>query len=156
MNEYPYLLGQMLKAADALHELYCVKVRGNKEQKSLPQLIGGSLYTSATEFPNQTLVQLLQRMKPYLNWARRSQNERLEFTKKNGEKAEGPSAGYYLSVFSQIADKLHPMLEPGTRFTETEKAQLFLGYLASFPQKETPQSHQPKEDESEHQEAANG
>lgn len=147
MNEYPYLLGQMLKAADYLHELYCVKVRGNNNQNAMPQLIGGSLYTSAADHPNQTLVQLLQRMKPYLNWARSHQNERLETIKKNGETADGPSAGYYLSVFSQIADKLLPVLEPNTRFSDTEKAKLFLGYLASFPKKEPAQSMQSTEAE---------
>lgn len=137
MNEYPYLLGQMLKAADYLHELYCVKVRGDEDQKTMPQLIGGSLYTSAADFPNQTLVQLMQRLKPYLIWARSNRGAHLEITKKDGEKTEGPSAGYYLSVFTQLADKLLPVLEPDVRFSDAEKAQLFIGYLASFPKKET-------------------
>ena len=136
MNEYPYLLGQMLKAADYLHELYCIKVRGNEDQKSMPQLIGGSLYTSAADFPNQTLVQLMQRMKPYLNWARSNRSAHLETTKKGGEKIEGPSAGYYLLIFTQIADKLLPVLKPDVRFSDTDKAKLFIGYLASFPKKE--------------------
>ena len=148
MNEYPFLLGQMLKAADYLHELYCVKVRGDK-QNSLPQLIGGSLYTAAADYPNQTLVQLLQRMKPYLNWARSNRSAFLEITKKTGEKGEGPTAGYYLSVFAQIADKLQPVLKPDVRFSDAEKAQLFLGYLASFPKKEPPEPQQSTEAEAE-------
>ena len=146
MNEYPFLLGQMLKAADYLHEMYCVKVRGN-DQYSLPQLIGGSLYTSAAEYPNQTLVQLLQRMKPYLNWARSNRSECVEITKKSGEKIKGPTAGYYLAVFTQIADKLHWVLKPDTRFSDAEKAQLFLGYLASFPRKEASRPRESTEDE---------
>ena len=148
MNEYPFLLGQMLKAADYLHELYCVKVRGDK-QNALPQLVGGSLYTSAAEFPNQTLVQLLQRMKPYLNWARSNRSDYLEFTTKTGEKGARPTAGYYLSVFTQIADKLLPVLKPDMRFSDSEKAQLFLGYLASFPKREAFQPQQTTEVEVE-------
>lgn len=148
MNEYPFLLGQMLKAADYLHELYCVKVRGDKPN-SLPQLIGGSLYTSAADFPNQTLVRLLQRMKPYLNWARSNRSAALENTRKTGETVEGPSAGYYLFVFTQIADKLQPVLKPDVRFSDVEKAQLFLGYLASFPKKEAFQPQQSTKAEAE-------
>lgn len=144
MNEYPYLLGQMLKAADYLHELYCVQVRGDKHDQ-LPQLIGGSLYTAAAEFPNQTFVQLMQRMKPYLNWARSNRNASAGIGKKDGEPTYDPSAGYYLSVFTRIADKLMPALTPNVRFTETEKAQLFIGYLASFPKgkstQQTEESH---------------
>ncbi len=146
MNDYPFLLGQMLKASDYLHELYCIKVRGDKPE-SLPQLIGGSLYTSAADFPNQTLVQLLQRMKPYLNWARSNRGAFLEITKKSGENVEGPTAGYYLSVFTQIANRLSPVLKAETRFSDVEKAQLFLGYLASFPKKEDPQPQKSTETE---------
>lgn len=148
MNDYPFLLGQMLKASDYLHELYCVKVRGDKTE-SLPQLIGGSLYTSAADFPNQTLVQLLQRMKPYLNWARSNRGAALEIKKKTGEIDKGPTAGYYLSVFTQIANQLLPVLKAETRFSDVEKAQLFLGYLASFPKKEGPQPQKSTETENE-------
>lgn len=144
MNEYPYLLGQLLKAADYLHELYCVCVRGNKYDE-LPQLIGGSLYTSAAEFPNRTLVQLMQRMKPYLNWARSHRSAAMVTAKQGGEQMYSPPAGYYLSVFSRIADKLLPALTPDVRFTDAEKAQLFIGYLASFPKKDTLQMQQSEE-----------
>lgn len=144
MNEYPYLLGQMLKAADSLHELYCVNVRGDKPEK-LPQLIGGSLYVTAADFPNRTLVQLMTRMQPYLNWARSNRTMRLKTAKDNSEQADGPSAGYFLSVFSQLAVQLKPVLTTDVRFSDMEKAQLFLGYLASFPKKEPAQPQQSEE-----------
>lgn len=148
MNEYPYLLGQMLKAADSLHELYCVNVRGDKDDQ-LPQLIGGSFYAAAADFPNQTLAQLLKRMQPYLNWARSNKSKRLKAATDNGEPPAGPSAGYYLSVFSQLAGQLKPVLAPDVRFSDVEKAQLFIGYLASFPKKESPQPQQSEESSNE-------
>ena len=139
MNEYPYLLGQLLKASDSLHELYCVNERDGQIP---PQLAGGSMYTSAAEFPRQCIGQLGQRMMPYLNWARTHKDAKLPPRKKDGEViegSEGPGAGYYLSIFCQIANSLKDVLTEQTRFSDAEKAQLFIGYLASFPKKSDPQ-----------------
>lgn len=134
MNEYPYLLGQLLKASDNLHELYCYRVRDGNIP---PQLAGGSLYMSAAEFPSQAISQLAQRMMPYLNWAKTHQNERIEKTRRNPDGTEsayiGPSAGYYLHQYQNIANKLAQVISDKTRFSDFEKAGLFLGYLASFP-----------------------
>lgn len=129
MNEYPYLFGQLLQVSDCLHELYCVIVRNNE----IPaELAGGSLFISASEFPRQTLSQLAKRMAPYLNWAKTHQTAKLTGDEKTGEKS-GPDAGYYLYIFRQIADKLQLAFTEQDRFSDAEKAQLFIGYLASFP-----------------------
>ncbi len=125
MKEFPYLLGQLLKAADCLHELYCDNVR---DKQFPPQLVGGSLYNAAADFPMQTLAQLGQRINPYLNWANAHKNAKITSTEK-----ASPSAGYYLNVFRQIADQLAGGLKEQARFSDAEKAQLFIGYLASFP-----------------------
>ena len=136
MNEYPYLLGQLLKVSDSLHELYCINVRDGQIPS---QLVGGSMYSSAAEFPRQCIGQLGQRMMPYLNWARTHKDARFSPREKNGEIAEGPSAGYYLYLYNQIADRLKDALTAQIRFSDAEKAQLFIGYLASFPKKTDPQ-----------------
>lgn len=137
MNEYPYLLGQMLKVSDGLHELYCYEER-NKQIP--PQLVGNSMYVAASEMPMQTLAQLGRRMMPYITWAKKNPNAQIKGKRKgkDGEEVEfsGPSAGYLLSVYRQIADKLEPVLDKKTRFDDCEKAQLFIGYLASYPKNE--------------------
>ena len=131
MNDDPYLLGQLLKVSDSLHELYCAVVR----TKIPPQLVGGSMYVAASEFPERALAQLGQRMMPYLSWAKTNRNVRLPKGEGDSGK-EGPTAGYYLYLYALIADKLNAVFTPEKRFSDAEKAQLFIGYLASFPKKE--------------------
>lgn len=133
MNEYPYLFGQLLKAADGLHELYCMTERKGQLP---PQLVGSSMYQAAMEFPSRTLAQLAQRLLPYLGWAKTHKDDCFSITTKNGELVNSPPAGYYLSVLHDIAGKLANALTNQTRFSDTEKAQLLIGYLASFPKKE--------------------
>ena len=133
MNEYPYLFGQLLKAADGLHELYCMTERKGQLP---PQLVGSSMYLAAMEFPSRTLAQLAQRLLPYLGWAKTHKDKCFSIKTKNGELVNSPPAVYYLSVFHNIAGKLANALTNQTRFSDTEKAQLLIGYLASFPKKE--------------------
>ena len=143
MNEYPYLLGQLLQVSDCLHELYCVIVRNNEIPS---ELAGGSLFVSASEFPRQSLAQLAKRMTPYLNWAKTHRTAKLTSDEKAGEKS-GPDAGYYLYIYRQIADKLHLAFTEQDRFSDAEKAQLFIGYLASFPKsKRTEESEEDNSD----------
>ena len=134
MNEYPYLFGQLLKAADGLHELYCRIERGGQIPS---QLAGSSMYQAAMEFPRQTLAQLAQRLAPYLSWARSHMDKSCSIPKENGESITSPTAGYYLYIFKEIAEQLSAVLTDQTRFDDTEKAQLFIGYLAAFPKKES-------------------
>lgn len=132
MYEFPYLLGQLLKVSDSLHELYCVLVRGQIP----PQLVGGSMYAAAAEAPARCIAQLGQRMTPYLNWARTNKDIRLEKDNNNPNSKEGPTAGYYYWQYQIIADQLKLVFSDQTRFSDAEKAQLFIGYLASFPKSE--------------------
>ena len=137
VNEYPYLLGQMLKVSDALHELYCYEVRNGEIP---PQLIGSGLYVAASETPIQTLAQLGNRMNPYITWAKTNKDKRITVKCKDKEGIEtsyqGPAAGYLLSVYSRTADLLKSALTDQSRFNDQEKALLFIGYLASFPKLE--------------------
>ena len=137
MNEYPYLLGQILKVSDSLHELYCCEVRNGQIP---PQLVGSSLYVAASEMPAQTLAQLANRMIPYITWAKANGEACIKRKLKNRQNEEieyfGPPAGYLLYVYEQIADALISVLKDKQRFNDYEKAQMFIGYLAAFPKKE--------------------
>lgn len=132
VKEYPYLLGQMLKASDALHALYCQVVRKGDIP---PQLIGCSMYVFAAESPLKAFRQLMTRMKPYMSWAK---SYRIRGEKESEDIVKTKRlAGYYLSVIEKSADGLLPVLTTQSHFNDTERAFLFIGYLASFPKEET-------------------
>ncbi len=128
MENLPYLYGQLLKASDELHALYCNVMRKGEFP---PQFAGGSLFQSAAEMPIRTLNLLSQRIMPYYNWAR---SYRLKKETKEGK--ESWRAGWLYSVCEKITTKLHENCTLKTRFNDEEKAQLFIGYLAAFPTKE--------------------
>ena len=123
MEDIPYLIGQILKISDELHAFYCKIVRENNVP---PQLAGNSLMLSALETPERALVQLAQRINPYITWAKQYRTK---------ETAESWKAGWYLKLYEQNATLLR---ENGAalkniRFGDSEKAELFIGYLAEFP-----------------------
>ena len=124
MEATPYLMGQLLKASDELHALYCKVVRSNQIP---PQLVGSALFVAASETPGRTLSQLSVRMAPYLSWAK-------QYRTKN-EDSSG-LAGWYLRIFEQIANKLATAYAVPMRWSDAQKAQLFIGYLASFPKQD--------------------
>ena len=126
MNSYAYLLGQLLKLADQLHELYCYEVRDNKMPA---QLMGCSFYNAAMEMPQQALAQLGQRMSPYIGWARTHRDAQV----KEGEGKKGYKASSIIWMMENITKELGEVFTTQTRFSDTEKAELFLGYMAAFP-----------------------
>ncbi len=128
MENLPYLYGQLLKAADELHVLYCKVVRNGEVP---PQLVGSTLFQSAAEAPIRTLNVLRQRIMPYYAWAK---SYRLKGITDVGK--ESWRAGWLYRICEQTADKLQNSWTPQTRFIDEEKAQLFIGYLAAFPKKE--------------------
>ena len=137
MNEYPYLFGQMLKVSDSLHELYCHEVRKGQIPS---QLIGSGIYVAASETPLQAFSQLASRMNPYITWARVNQDKRItvHWEDYDGKKRQyqGPTAGYLLHMYRRIANQLKDVLTEQNRFNDHEKALLFIGYLASYPNAE--------------------
>lgn len=123
MKEGAFLLGRFLRVADEIHRLYCEVVR----KKDLPpELCGSAMLVSMMEAPGMTLSQLAMRSAPYVKWARACHDEE-----------KGGLVHYWLHQWSEIAD---PLLENGwpKRLTEEERAQVFLGYLSSFPKSEKP------------------
>lgn len=124
MEGTPYLMGQLLKASDELHALHCKVVNNNRIP---PQLVGSALFVAASEAPGRTLSQLSVRMIPYLSWARQYRAKNEEFS---------GLAGWYLQVFESIANMLAEEFCVPVRWSDDQKAQLFIGYLASFPKQE--------------------
>ena len=138
MQDTAFLLGQILKVSDELHAMYCMVKRNGDVP---PQLAGSSMFTTATDMPLKALSQLGQRMIPYITWAKQYRTINSEF---DGEELENKEkkgieswrAQWYLSLYTRISDKLHQTLTMENSFNDYEKAQLFLGYLASFPKRE--------------------
>lgn len=125
MKSFPYLYGQLIKVSDELHSLYCEVVR----KGDLPnQLAGSSVYQAAVEAPLRTLNLLGQRMNPYITWAK---NYRRKGNAEEGKKSW--QAGWLLKLYENIAVELCAVWQPDTRFSDEEKAQLFIGYLAALP-----------------------
>ncbi len=121
MKESAVRLGRFLRIADEIHRLYCEVVR----KKDLPsELCGSSLLVGMMDSPGRTLDQLAMRAAPYVKWAR---------TYHGHEK--GGLVHYWMQKWAEVAD---PLLEHGwpKRLTPEERAQVFLGYLASFPKSE--------------------
>ena len=128
MDNLPYLYGQLLKAADELHVLYCHVVRNGDIP---PQLIGGSLFQNAAEMPVRTMNLLSQRIMPYYSWAKSYRLKNIQESQK-----ESWRAGWLYNMCEKTMGKLQNCWTPQTRFSDEEKAQLFIGYLAAFPKKE--------------------
>lgn len=124
MENLPFLYGQLLKAADELHALYCTVVRDGSYP---PQLVGSSLFRSAAEAPVRTMQVLSQRIMPYYAWAK-------SYRLKNETKSR--LVGWLYSRFEKIMVQLRESWTAQTRFSDEEKAQLFIGYLAKFPESE--------------------
>ena len=113
MEKLPYLYGQLLKVSDELHMLYCkIERKGNYPA----QFVGSTMYQAAIDAPVRTLNLLGQRMRPYIAWAKTY----------GGASAE-------LKKYGTLGNKLSEELSENIHFTDLDKAQFFLGYLADFP-----------------------
>lgn len=117
MKGIPYQLGRFLRVADELHSLYCEIVRKN----DIPnELCGSSLLLAMMENPESALQQLAMRSNPYVKWS---------------QTYHGENAGlvhYWRRHWSEMADQLSEGELP-KHLTVAEQAQMFLGFLASFP-----------------------
>ena len=141
MEDFPYQYGQLLKVSDELHILYCQVVRNGDIP---PQLAGSGLVQAATEFPVRTIAHLGQRMLPYVTWAksyryrRPASQEAKEAPDKTGAIPRSARAGWLLHLYEEIVEKLYRSWDTSVRFSDAQKAQLFLGYLAALPRKNKP------------------
>ena len=129
MKDTAFLTGQLLKLSDELHTLYGRVVRNDVPTK----LVGSSMLISASDMPNRALVQLMTRMIPYLAWAKSYRYKHPD--NNNIEKEKHRRKVFWLvNLFESIASQLHEALTEDIRFTDFDKAQLFLGYLSALPQ----------------------
>ena len=128
MDNLPYLYGQLLKAADELHALYCKVVRKGEIP---PQLAGSSLFAAAVEAPVRTLNVMCQRIMPYYTWAKSYRLQGIQIEGKGSWRA-----GWLYRLCEGIMGKIEQNWTMQTRLNEEEKAQMFIGYLAAFPKSE--------------------
>lgn len=128
MQSFAFLYGQLLKVSDELHLMYCKIVREGSSSPIVSQLVGGSFYSSAAEFPVRTISLLAQRMNVYINWAK---------TYRFKKEEESWKAGWLLRIYENIAEQLAAEITNSKheRFTDEEKALLFLGFMAGLPKK---------------------
>ena len=128
MQDTAYLIGQVLKISDALHALYCeVKRDGDIP----PQLAGNSVFVTASETPVKALALLCTRMNPYISWAKQYRTQ---------SKEKSGLAAWFIRQYEMLMPQLRLKLTEDIRFSELEKAQLFIGYLAELPKSEDKQS----------------
>lgn len=116
MENAPYLIGRFLNLADGLHAVWC---RNVKEKDPLPpQLLGSSLFASFHLNPAQAFASASLRMKPYLDWAKTNQTKDVALSR------------WYLGEFGRVSAAIVKSGIP-TRLSDTDKAEMLLGYLAS-------------------------
>jgi len=128
MEKLAFLLGQWLHVSDELHALYCIVKRDGDIP---PQFAGGALLVSAGEMPYQALSQLSSRMNPFVAWAKQYRYQKVE-----KPDAESRRAQWLLNSYEKIANQIAPQMDKSTRFGDFEKAELYIGYMASLPRKE--------------------
>ena len=114
MKEAPYLIGQLLAAADRLHERYC---RRDDPKAGLPsKLLGNSLVVTAGRNPQRALAMLQERFPIYKAWA----------------DGAGDVLGLWAANhFGEVAEKLAETDIPAS-MTDADRAELLLGYAAGI------------------------
>lgn len=129
MLNIPFQLGRFLRVADELHRLYC---QVERKHQFPPVLCGSSMLVAMAESPVMAVDQLLLRAAPYVKWTK---SPRPKFDDKTKKELTGLVI-YWLRKWEQITEALGSASEWPKRFSPTERAELFLGFLAAFPKSE--------------------
>ena len=130
MTDTAFMIGRLLKLCDELHVLYCQIERKGEVP---PQLAGASMFATASDSPDRAIALIQKRMIPYITWAKTYRyKERLDEKSLLLQR----TATRRMLMLEEMSEPLHNALSTHTRFTDLEKAQLFLGYLAALPKKE--------------------
>ena len=128
MHSVAFNIGRLMMLADVLHREYCLNVNpqkgGAKSGKIPPQLIGNSLMSTAVEFPNRALDLLGERLRIYKAWA--------DSVICNDETKIAKWAVNQMGITALEISKQ----EIPESFTEAERAQVLLGYLAKIEKEE--------------------
>ncbi len=88
------------------------------------------MFAVASETPARALAQLSTRMNPYISWAKQYRTKAIMDKSK-----ESWRAGWYLGLYEDVFNKLHLALTDSIKFDDFGKAEVFIGYLASFPKR---------------------
>lgn len=115
MTTPAFLIGKLFNLADSLHFEYC---KGPRKGSIPPQLVGNALMATALETPEKALSMLSQRVLPYQAWAR---------TLTGGDEVK--LVKFFLKHLGEVTDQLKDIPLP-QRSSDTDKAQILLGYLA--------------------------
>ena len=115
MENAPYLIGRFLNLADGLHAVWCKNVRDNQVP---PQLLGSSLFASFQMNPVQAFASASLRMKPYWDWAKTNKTKDVALSR------------WFVGEFGRISAAIEKAGIP-SRLSDTDKAEMLLGYLAS-------------------------
>jgi hypothetical protein len=116
MNSPAYLVGRFLSFADDLHLKYCQHARKGSIP---PQLVGNALMPTALAVPEKALSMLSQRILPYQAWAKTL----------SGDNKDVGLVKYFLKQIGEISNQLNET-ELSSTCSDTDKAQMLLGYLA--------------------------
>jgi hypothetical protein len=130
MTDTAFMTGRLLRLCDELHTLYC---RVERKGEVPPQLAGASMLTTASDSPDRAIAIIQKRMMPYITWAKT-----YRYRKNLDEKSVilQRTAISRMTMLEELAELLFEKLTTHITFTDLEKAQLFLGYLATLPKKE--------------------
>lgn len=120
MSESAFLLGKFLRRADELHRIYCTQVRDDEHPNGY---CGGRALVAMQGNPQRAMASLVQRLSPYVNWARSYHGENKGL------------AHWALKNFEDVSNQLHERGIPD-KLNDVEKAEMFLGYLAFLDKKE--------------------
>jgi len=115
MTTPAFLIGKLFNLADSLHLEYC---KGPRKGSIPSQLVGNALMATALETPEKALSMLSQRVLPYQAWAR---------TLTGGDEVK--LVKYFLKHLGEVTEQLKDIPLP-QRSSDTDKAQMLLGYLA--------------------------
>jgi hypothetical protein len=116
MENPPYLIGRFLNLADGIHSVWCRNVK--KDDPLPPQLLGSSLFASFQINPVQAFASASLRLKPYLDWAKTNQTN------------DAALSRWFLKELGCVSASIVKAEIPN-KLSDTDKAEMLLGYLAS-------------------------
>ena len=120
MKDTFFYVGRFLSLIDTLHLEYCKHVRGGSVP---PQLLGNAHLSIALDNPVSAFDILSRRVGIYQAWTRKEQDDRVKLARW--------AVGQLGKVSSLLAEKTLP-----STTSNTERAQILLGYLAKFEETE--------------------
>jgi hypothetical protein len=121
-----FLVGRLLALADSLHYQYCQGVRNGQVPG---QLLGNALMATALETPQAALALYAQRILPYQAWARTYKAPAADSPETSAKTKAISKARHLRGLLAETCSEVS-LLDIPERASDSDKAQLILGYLA--------------------------